>query len=175
MGTALVGDVPIGHNILVSATYRMSLVSMANGAGMSRISARAGANISILSKAQSQDISARSKSTGNSTILQASASAINRSCNYWWGGARDKLQSNRRSWVTNFDLTSGFDNSPTKELKEAGLNIFRVPSYSPSSIAEFALSGMLALSKKVQLSYVNSKEANFRIDNLECLLLETRT
>jgi len=71
--------------------------------------------------------------------------------------------------------SAGFNNSPTAELKDAGIAIYRVPSYSPPSIAEFAIGGIFALTKKVQMSYVNSKKADFRIDQLECLLLETRT
>merc|ERR1712080_13573 len=35
--------------------------------------------------------------------------------------------------------SAGFDNSPTVALREAGIRAARVPSYSPGSIAEFAI------------------------------------
>eukprot|EP00397_Hematodinium_sp_SG-2012_P009598 GEMP01009689.1.p1 GENE.GEMP01009689.1~~GEMP01009689.1.p1 ORF type:complete len:336 (+),score=89.87 GEMP01009689.1:234-1241(+) len=71
--------------------------------------------------------------------------------------------------------SAGFDNSPTEELRAAGIAVYRVPSYSPSSIAEFAVSNMLALAKNVELSYVNTKKGDFGIADMQCLLLETRT
>eukprot|EP00397_Hematodinium_sp_SG-2012_P037999 GEMP01041279.1.p1 GENE.GEMP01041279.1~~GEMP01041279.1.p1 ORF type:complete len:336 (+),score=89.38 GEMP01041279.1:45-1052(+) len=71
--------------------------------------------------------------------------------------------------------SAGFDNSPTVELRAAGIAVYRVPSYSPSSIAEFAVSNMLALAKRIELSCVNTKKGDFRIADMQCFLLEQRT
>merc|ERR1719431_773096 len=61
--------------------------------------------------------------------------------------------------------SAGFDNYPTVELKEAGISAARVPSYSPGSIAEYAVTQIMALAKK----------ADFEITNMQCLLLENKT
>ena len=50
----------------------------------------------------------------------------------------------------------------------------RVPAYSPSSIAEYAVSSVMALSKNIQKSYELTKEADFTIGGLQCILLEDK-
>ena len=70
--------------------------------------------------------------------------------------------------------SAGFDNSPTSELKEAGVRVARVPSYSPSSIAEYALAQIMALAKNTQMSYVMTKKADFEIANMQCVLMENK-
>lgn len=71
--------------------------------------------------------------------------------------------------------SAGFDNVPVALCKENGIRIGRVPSYSPSSIAEYAISSMLALSKNLQRSYEQTKHADFTIGGLQCILLEDKT
>ncbi len=71
--------------------------------------------------------------------------------------------------------SAGFDNIPVDVCKENGIRIGRVPSYSPSSIAEYAISSMLALAKNLQMSYEQTKVANFTIGGLQCILLEDKT
>lgn len=56
-----------------------------------------------------------------------------------------------------------------------GLASFRVPSYSPSSIAEYAITSMMALAKNLQMSYEQCKTANFSIGGLHCILMEDKT
>jgi len=70
--------------------------------------------------------------------------------------------------------SAGFDNSPTEELKAAGIQAARVPSYSPGSIAEYAVTQMMALAKNTHMSYVMTKKADFDITSLQCLLLENK-
>jgi len=70
--------------------------------------------------------------------------------------------------------SAGFDNVPVELCKQAGIRIGRVPSYSPSSIAEYAISSMLALSKNLQMSYEQTKDANFTIGGLQCILMEDK-
>ena len=71
-------------------------------------------------------------------------------------------------------FTAGFDNIPLQALKSAGIQVARIPAYSPSSIAEYALSSILALSKNIQKSYEMTKAANFTIGGLQCILLEDK-
>jgi len=71
--------------------------------------------------------------------------------------------------------SAGFDNSPTAELKEAGIRAIRVPSYSPGSIAEYAVTQIMALAKNTHMSYVMTKKADFDITSMQCLLLENKT
>ena len=71
--------------------------------------------------------------------------------------------------------SAGFDNLPIEEVKAAGIKIARVPSYSPSSIAEYAISSMFALAKNLQMSYMQTKVADFCIGGLQCMLVEDKT
>jgi len=71
--------------------------------------------------------------------------------------------------------SAGYDNSPTVELKEAGISAARVPKYSPGSIAEYAITQIMALAKNTHMSYVMTKKADFEITNMQCLLLENKT
>ena len=71
--------------------------------------------------------------------------------------------------------SAGFDNSPTQELREAGVRVARVPSYSPASIAEYAVTQIMALAKNTQMSYVMTKKADFEISNMQCILMENKT
>ena len=71
--------------------------------------------------------------------------------------------------------SAGFDNVPIELCKEAGIRVGRVPSYSPSSIAEYAISSMLALAKNLQKSYEQTKDADFTIGGLQCILIEDKT
>jgi len=70
--------------------------------------------------------------------------------------------------------SAGFDNSPTAELKLAGISAARVPSYSPGSIAEFAVTQIMALAKNTHMSYVMTKKADFDITSMQGLLLENK-
>ena len=71
--------------------------------------------------------------------------------------------------------SAGFDNVPIDLCKAAGIKVARVPSYSPSSIAEYAISSMLALAKNLQKSYEQTKDADFTIGGLQCILVEDKT
>ena len=70
--------------------------------------------------------------------------------------------------------SAGFDNIPLEQCKAAGIRVGRVPSYSPSSIAEYAVSSIMALAKNIQKSYELTKTANFTIGGLQCMLLEDK-
>ena len=70
--------------------------------------------------------------------------------------------------------SAGFDNIPLEQCKAAGIRVGRVPSYSPSSIAEYAVSSIMALAKNIQKSYELTKAADFTIGGLQCMLLEDK-
>jgi len=70
--------------------------------------------------------------------------------------------------------SAGFDNIPMEACKSAGIRVGRVPSYSPSSIAEYAVSSIMSLAKNIQKSYELTKQADFRIGGLQCILLEDK-
>ena len=50
--------------------------------------------------------------------------------------------------------------------KAEGIRVGRVPSYSPSSVAEYAIASLFALAKNIQKSYESTREANFTIADL---------
>ena len=70
--------------------------------------------------------------------------------------------------------SAGFDNIPLDQCKAAGIRVGRVPSYSPSSIAEYAVSSIMALAKNIPKSYEMTKIADFTIGSLQCMLLEDK-
>lgn len=84
------------------------------------------------------------------------------------------LKENGNKWI--LCCSAGFDNVPNHDkLKEIGMRVARVPSYSPSSIAEYAISSIMALSKNIQRSFEMTKLGDFRIGALQCVLLEDKT
>ena len=71
--------------------------------------------------------------------------------------------------------SAGFDNVPVEACKAAGIRVARVPAYSPSSIAEYAIACVLGLAKNLRRSCDRTKEADFSLQGLESLLLENKT
>ncbi len=61
---------------------------------------------------------------------------------------------------------AGFNNV---DLKAAAgrLRVVRVPAYSPHAVAEFAVTLMLALNRKVYRSVQRTRDANFKLDGLQ--------
>ena len=84
----------------------------------------------------------------------------------------DILKQNKNKLI--LCCSAGFDNIPLQKVKTCGIRVARVPSYSPSSIAEYAVSSILTLSKNLQKSYELTKKADFTICGLQCILLEDK-
>lgn len=61
---------------------------------------------------------------------------------------------------------AGYNNVDLAAAKEFGIRIARVPSYSPLSIAEFALLQALCLSRKIHRAYQRTRELNFSLEGL---------
>mmetsp|Transcript_20008 Transcript_20008/g.43477 ORF Transcript_20008/g.43477 Transcript_20008/m.43477 type:complete len:196 (+) Transcript_20008:170-757(+) len=61
---------------------------------------------------------------------------------------------------------AGFNNVDLKVAQELGISVSRVPSYSPHAVAEFALTLMMALNRKVARSYARTRSGNFSLSGL---------
>ena len=70
---------------------------------------------------------------------------------------------------------TGFNNVDLETAKKHNITVCRVPSYSPASIAEHALSLILALSRKIYKAYNRVRENNFSLDHLMGFTLQSKT
>lgn len=61
---------------------------------------------------------------------------------------------------------AGFNNVDLEAAKELGIQVARVPSYSPEAIAEYTLALCLNLNRKIHKSYQRTREFDFRLDHL---------
>ncbi len=61
---------------------------------------------------------------------------------------------------------TGFNNVNLNLTKKYNIKVINVKSYSPRSIAEYTLGLILNLSRKIYISYKNSKNQNFDLNNL---------
>ncbi len=61
---------------------------------------------------------------------------------------------------------AGFNNVHLEEAERLGLVVARVPGYSPHSVAEHALTLILALNRKIYRAYNRVREGNFALDGL---------
>lgn len=60
---------------------------------------------------------------------------------------------------------AGYNNVDLKEAK-GKLKIFRVPSYSPEAVAEFAMAQLLTVNRQTHRAYVRTREFNMNINGL---------
>ncbi len=70
---------------------------------------------------------------------------------------------------------TGFNNVNLKLAKKNNIKIINVKSYSPESIAEYTLGLILNLSRKIHISYQNTKNKNFLLNNLVGFNLKNKT
>ena len=61
---------------------------------------------------------------------------------------------------------AGFDRLDIEYAKELGFNVYRVPAYSPRSVAELALTHMMTLSRNIQLVLPRVKTGNYTMEGL---------
>jgi len=59
---------------------------------------------------------------------------------------------------------AGFNNVDLLVAKDLGLKVYRVPAYSPNSVAEHAVGLVLTLNRKIHRAYNRVKEQNFSLD-----------
>ena len=62
--------------------------------------------------------------------------------------------------------SAGFNHVDLAEAHRLGLQVARVPAYSPHSVAEHTVGLMLALNRKIHRAYVRTREHNFRLEGL---------
>ncbi len=70
---------------------------------------------------------------------------------------------------------TGFNNVNLKLTKKYNIKVINVKSYSPESIAEYTLGLILNLSRKIYISYQNTKNKNFSLNNLVGFNLHNKT
>ncbi len=61
---------------------------------------------------------------------------------------------------------AGFNNVDLDAAKELGLNVVRVPAYSPEAVAEHAVGLMLTLNRRIHKAYQRTRDANFSLEGL---------
>ena len=61
---------------------------------------------------------------------------------------------------------AGFDRLDIEHAKKLGFSVFRVPAYSPRSVAELALTHMMALHRNIQLMLPRIKTGNYSLEGL---------
>lgn len=61
---------------------------------------------------------------------------------------------------------AGFNNVDLKVAQELGINVVRVPAYSPYAVAEFAVALVLMLNRKLYKAYNRVRNDNFILDGL---------
>ena len=61
---------------------------------------------------------------------------------------------------------AGFNNVDVHAAHKFGIRVVRVPAYSPHAVAEYAVTLMLALNRKVYRSVYRTREGNFRLGGL---------
>lgn len=61
---------------------------------------------------------------------------------------------------------AGYNNVDLKTADELGIAVFRVPAYSPASVAEHALAMLLTLTRKTHKAFNRTRERNFSLEGL---------
>ena len=61
---------------------------------------------------------------------------------------------------------AGFNNVDIQAARQHGIKVVRVPAYSPHAVAEYAVTLMMALNRKVYRSVYRTREGNFKLTGL---------
>ncbi|MBC8949481.1 MULTISPECIES: 2-hydroxyacid dehydrogenase [Xenorhabdus] len=70
---------------------------------------------------------------------------------------------------------AGFNNVDLDAAKELGIQIVRVPAYSPESVAEHTVGLMLCLNRRIHRAYQRTRDANFSLEGLTGFNMYKRT
>lgn len=70
---------------------------------------------------------------------------------------------------------AGFNNVDLNAAKEFGVRVFRVPSYSPQTVAEHAVALIMTLNRKTHKAYNRVRENNFSLEKLNGFTLYGKT
>lgn len=61
---------------------------------------------------------------------------------------------------------AGFNNVDLQAAQEFGIQVVRVPAYSPEAVAEHAVALMLSLNRRIHRAYQRTRDANFSLEGL---------
>lgn len=70
---------------------------------------------------------------------------------------------------------AGFNNVDLKAAQELGIQVARVPAYSPEAVAEHTVGLMLTLNRRIHRAYQRTREANFSLEGLTGFNMHNRT
>lgn len=70
---------------------------------------------------------------------------------------------------------AGFNNVDIQAAKELGIQVVRVPAYSPEAVAEHTVGLMLTLNRRIHRAYQRTREANFSLEGLTGFNMHNRT
>ncbi|TDQ56321.1 D-lactate dehydrogenase [Mesocricetibacter intestinalis] len=70
---------------------------------------------------------------------------------------------------------AGFNNVDLQAARELGLQVVRVPAYSPEAVAEHAVGLMMTLNRRIHRAYQRTREANFSLEGLIGFNMHGRT
>lgn len=70
---------------------------------------------------------------------------------------------------------AGFNNVDLVAATELGIDVVRVPAYSPEAVAEHAVGLMLCLNRHIHRAYQRTREANFSLEGLTGFNMHQRT
>ncbi|MDO4626120.1 MAG: 2-hydroxyacid dehydrogenase [Pasteurellaceae bacterium] len=70
---------------------------------------------------------------------------------------------------------AGFNNVDIKAAQELGLQVVRVPAYSPEAVAEHTVGLMMTLNRRIHRAYQRTREANFSLEGLIGFNMHGRT
>ena len=70
---------------------------------------------------------------------------------------------------------AGFNNVDLRAAGELGVEVVRVPAYSPHAVAEFTVGLILSLNRRIHRAYVRTRDNNFALDGLLGFDLHGRT
>lgn len=88
----------------------------------------------------------------------------------------DTLRALKSAGVSHLALRSaGFNHVDLKAAEELGIELGRVPAYSPAAVAEHAVALMLTLNRKIHRAYARVREGNFALQGLMGFDMKGRT
>ncbi|RRZ95634.1 2-hydroxyacid dehydrogenase [Erwinia sp. 198] len=70
---------------------------------------------------------------------------------------------------------AGFNNVDLEAAKALGLQVVRVPAYSPEAVAEHAVGMMMTLNRRIHRAYQRTRDANFSLEGLIGFNMHGRT
>ncbi|CNI03400.1 D-lactate dehydrogenase [Yersinia thracica] len=70
---------------------------------------------------------------------------------------------------------AGFNNVDLVAAKELGIQVVRVPAYSPEAVAEHTIGMMMSLNRRIHRAYQRTRDANFSLEGLIGFNMHGRT